>query len=71
MDEDNEQKEQTITIKTGKITRLYVVMCNECFGTLTNAVPAQEIMERDLLLSGWLHDRDGIWHCPDCASGLS
>jgi len=65
MPPDDEPKTQTIQLKEGKISRLYVVMCNLCHGTFTNQVPALEIMTRDLILAGW-KAIDGCWYCPDC-----
>lgn len=62
---DEDVPSYTITIKEGKITRLYVVMCYTCHATFTVAVPAQEILERDLVSSGWI-EIDGLWYCPRC-----
>lgn len=62
---DDSVPSYTITIKEGKITRLYVVMCYTCHGTFTAALPAQEMLERDLLLSGWENIRHN-WYCPRC-----
>jgi hypothetical protein len=65
---DDEPTEQTIVVREGEISRMYVVMCNKCRFTFTNSVPALNIMEQDIQSAGWIkYCADNRWYCPKCA----
>lgn len=57
--------EQTISVREGEISRLYVVMCYQCHHTYTASVPALGVMELDITRAGWERVA-GKWHCPEC-----